>query len=401
LQDSSREFSAPSSAKRKKSKILAEKQPLKDDETTKMSELGSLFLVVLLVYLLQCVHWVSPGSTVFALNCRGGGKRNRHGFVWSAFGTSGFLAWPLPPLTPIAVVTWPLFEPAPEGLWLGGQDHHWNSRSWSSLTITGTDSKVLCDGISAFKGSEWQTARYAGLLQHVRRARESERGPILLGWLRQAMSTRRAARRVVAFARRSRWLRILANLQLALLFVALPLSFIKFGPAVLWRVAVSLLVISAAITLEFWMVHKKLFPGAGSTRFRAALTILLSPIAAIRAADIVARDLLAEYHPLAVAAAILPLEGFRQFAGEQFRLNRFGDHPVKWYQENLGKLMERVIREKGIKPAELLRPARRDSGSVAYCPRCLAQYVTRRSACSDCGFEGIVGFERSTRSTAS
>ena len=363
-----------------------------------ISELGVLFLVVVLVYLLQCVYWVSPDAAVFALNCGGGGKRKPHGFVWSALGTSGVLAWPLPPLTPNAAVAWPLFEAGPEGLWLMEAGQHWNSMSWSDLTIAGTDSEVVCNGSSAFKGSEGQAARYAGLLQQLGRAPESERRPILLAWLRQAMSVRGAARRVLVFTRRSRWLRILANLQLALLFFALPLSFIKFGPAVLWRVAVSLLVISAAISFEFWMLHKRLFPRAGSARFKAGMTILLSPIAAIRASDALARDLLAAYHPVAVAAAILPSDDFRQFAGEQFRRNRFGDHPCKWYQENLGRLMEQTIRRKGIKPVELLRPARRESGSVAYCPRCLAQYLKDRSACSDCGFEGMVGFESASAS---
>lgn len=364
-----------------------------------ISELGILFLVVLVVYLLQCVQWVSPDAVVFALNWRGGGTTKRRGFVWSALGTSGFLAWPLPPLTPTVVVAWPLFEPVPEGLWLTQPELRWNSISWSNVAVTSSDSKLVCNGSSAFKGSERQTARYAGLLQQLGRTPESERGPILLAWLRQAMSVRGAARRVLVFARRSRWLRILANFQLALLFLALPFTFIKFGPAVLWRVAVSLLVISVAITFEFWMLHKKLFPQAVSARFKAGVTILLSPIAAIRASDALARDLLAGYHPVAVAAAILPSDEFRQFAGEQFRLIRFGDHPGKWYRENLGKLMEQAVRRKGVKPAELLRPASRESGSVAYCPRCLAQYVKDRTACSDCGFEGMVGFDGRARST--
>jgi hypothetical protein len=184
-----------------------------------------------------------------------------------------------------------------------------------------------------------------------------------------------------------------------MLFLALPLAFVRFGPGVLWRVAVVLLGISAAITLEFWTLHKRLFPEASSARFKSALTIMLSPIAAIRASDVIVRDLLGGFHPMAVAAVILPADEFRQVAGEQLRLNRFGEPTSNWYRQNLGKLMERLILEKKISLEELLRPAQRDSGAVGYCPRCLAQYVKIPGACTDCGFGQVVRFDGVSQAT--
>jgi hypothetical protein len=366
-----------------------------------MSELGSLFLVVLLVYLLQCLHWVPPGSAVFVLRCRGLGKEKRHGFRWNALGTTGFLAGALPPLAPLAVAAWPGFELAAEGIWIEEADRSFIPLSWSNLTVISADSKVFCNERLVFQGSEVQALAYGRLLQRLQCCPDAARGPAILGWLRRAMAASRAARLALAFARGARWLRVLANLQLALLFLALPLSFVEFGPGVLWRVAVFMFAISAAITLEFWMLHKKLFREAGPARFKAALTMMLSPIAAIRACDTLARDLFARHHPLAVAAALLPEDEFRRFAGERLRFHRFGNHPSKWFQENSGRLMEQTIRQRGIKPAQLMRPAHRDSGSVVYCPRCLAQYVKERSTCSDCGFEQIVRFESKARSTTS
>jgi hypothetical protein len=364
-----------------------------------MSELGSLFLVVLLLYVLQCVHWVSPGTAVFSLSCRGRGKRKRQGFVWSAWDTAGLLAGPWPPLAPILVASWPAFQPDANQLVVPGENGEYDFLPWGKLAFTHSDNKLLCNRKPLFKGSEAQVVRCATLLEQVQRARKPEREAMVLRWLQQAMDTRTAARRVTVFTGRSRLLRILANIQLVMLFVALPLAFVRFGPGVLWRMAVVLLAISGVITLEFWMLHKKLFPGASAARFKSALTIMLSPIAAIRAGDVISRDLLGGFHPLAVAAVILPTHEFRQLAGEQLRLNRFGEPTSKWYRENLGKLMERLVRQNNIPLDELLRPAQKDSGAVAFCPRCLAQYVKMPGACADCGFGQVVRFESASTAT--
>jgi len=119
---------------------------------------------------------------------------------------------------------------------------------------------------------------------------------------------------------------------------------------------------------------------------------VLSPVAAIRACDALARDLLVGYHPLA-AAGILPSGEFAEFAGEQLRLCRFTGRPDKWYQQTLAKLMNQAIKEAGARPEALLRPAERQDGCVAYCPRCLAQYVKDAGRCVDCGFTGLVSFK--------
>jgi hypothetical protein len=362
-----------------------------------MSELGSLFLVVLLLYLLQCVHWVSPDSAVFSLNCRGRGKQKRHGFVWSAWDTAGFLAGPWPPLAPIVVTNWPAFQPDAATLGVPQANGEHTFRPWSELVFTHSDNKLLCNGKPVFKGSEAQVARCAALLEQLQRAGKPERQGVVLRWLHEAMNTRTPARRLAVFTGRSRLLRVLANVQLVMLFLALPMAFIRFGPGVLWRVAVVIVAISAAITLEFWTLHRRLFSDASSARFKSALTIMLSPVAAIRACDMVARDLLSEFHPLAVAAVILPTDEFRYFAGEHLRLNRFGAPTSQWYRENLGKLMERLILQRKIAPEELLRPAEPDSGAIAYCPRCLAQYVKIPGACTDCGFGQVVRFERASQ----
>ena len=122
---------------------------------------------------------------------------------------------------------------------------------------------------------------------------------------------------------------------------------------------------------------------------------LLSPLAAIRATDVVARDLLSSYHALAVAGAVLPAEEFRKFAGEQLRLCRLRDYSDPWYREAVEKAMEQALRQKGVSPAEVMQPPEQEGGCVIYCPRCLAQYTKERQECSDCGYEKLEPFARS------
>jgi hypothetical protein len=362
-----------------------------------MSELGFLFLIVVLVYLVQCIYWVPPEAAVFALDFRGRGKWRRGGFTGNALKSEGFLAGPLPPLAPLTVQTWPSFALNPDAMAVLEASGQWKRLSWEQLSLTKAESKLRCNGTTIFHGSEGQVDGYFQLLEALQKADKSNRGSRIERWLKKTMRAESARRRLHVFSRRSRLLRILANLQLVFLFVAVPMAFSRFGPAILWRVILFLVVLQPLIALEFWSVYSKLFRPGGEAKFKATITILLSPVAAIRACDVIARDLFSAWHPLATAVATLPSPEFGPFAGEQLRRCRFGDHPDAWYRDAVAKAMECAIRKAGAQPDTLLRPAERESGCVVYCPRCLAQYVKSAAECSDCGFENLVAFAGGAR----
>jgi ribosomal protein L37E len=356
------------------------------------TELISLFLFVLLIYVIQCIYWVTPRSIVFTLGLRGQGERKRQGYVWSALETAGVLANPLPPLTPLVAAQWPTFELTPDGILFPGKDGEAVSIPWEELKVSHSESRLKCNGSVVFKGSEFQVLEYVELFRNLQRAQRARRAEVIQDWQRRMMTIQAASRRVRVFTGRSFWLRILTNLQFFSLFVMLPLGFYFFGVLIWWRALLIVLVFSIAITMEFWTLHKLLIPGAKEHRFKTAAITVLSPMAAIRACDVVARDLLGGYHPLAVAGAILPEEEFRRFAGEQLRLVRFGDYLDKQYQAGLQKVMEQAIKKNKLNLQELLRAPEPESGCVVYCPRCLAQYNKIREECADCGFEKLEAF---------
>jgi hypothetical protein len=362
------------------------------DFITGMTELAPLFFIVLLIYLLQCICWVAPRATVFALKLRGGGKRRQPGFAWNAFNTAGVLANPLPPLSPLLVVQWPAFELNPDAIHLPAKDGTTVSCAWQKLELTRTESGLLYQRSPVFEGPEAQVAQYAELLAKLQAGARARRQQIIQDWLRKTMNAEAASRRVHIFIRRSCWLRILASFEFLFLFLLVPLAFERFGTAVLWRVIVMQVIISIAAGLEFWTLHKAMLPQSGGQRLKSGIPVFLSPISVMRACDAVARDLLSGFHPLAVAGAVLPENEFRSFAGEQLRLCRFGEYLDKQYQAALQRAMEQAIRKQQLNPEELLRSPQPESGCVVYCPRCLAQYTKQREGCSDCGYERVATF---------
>src|SRR5438046_1119140 len=119
-----------------------------------MTELGSLFLIVLAIYVIQCICWVKPGSEVFVLNFRGRGTRKQRGFVWSAVDTSAFFANALPPLSSLLVTHWPDFQLDPDSILVPGPKGETVSIPWEKLVITHSGSRLLGNGARIFKGDE-------------------------------------------------------------------------------------------------------------------------------------------------------------------------------------------------------------------------------------------------------
>lgn len=357
-----------------------------------------LFLILLLVYFLQCICWATPGSTVFSLNLRGRGKR-RQEFVWNTLNVSGLLSNPLPPLTPLLVVQWPAFELTPDSIRFTSKEGEPVSISWEKLEISHSESRLSCDGSQVFRGSEVQVRQYAELLQQLQRAARGQRAQIIQEWLRKSMNIQSAARRALVFSRRSRVLRIISNFYFFFLFLLLPLAFERFGTAILWRILIMLVAISAATGIEFWFLHRTLFPTAKDERLKSGLTVFLSPVAAIRASDALAHNLLSGFHPVAAAGAVLSEADFSNYAALQLRLTRYGNYLDQRYQQMVQQAMEQSVRKKGLKPEELLRSPKPDPDCVVYCPRCLAQYTKEREECVDCGYEALSGFAREQQST--
>ncbi|MFI5106713.1 MAG: hypothetical protein ACHP79_17455, partial [Terriglobales bacterium] len=108
-----------------------------------MRQLATPLLIVLLVYLLQCVCWTRPGMQVFSLEPSG---RKKRGFLWVALNLRVYWANPLPPLQALVVVDWPAFQLEPEVMRVNQPDAEPASVAWEELVVTRAGHKLSCNG---------------------------------------------------------------------------------------------------------------------------------------------------------------------------------------------------------------------------------------------------------------
>jgi hypothetical protein len=133
--------------------------------------------------------------------------------------------------------------------------------------------------------------------------------------------------------------------------------------------------------------------------------MLLAPPTAVRSHDLLARRLVENFHPLAVAELFCPGAPFERLARRVLLDLRFPLLPrapsaeaavvqtEEWFRGVLLEECERAVQRAGLKPLELTRPpARSEATHRSYCPRCDAQFEVESGTCADCGGRELVAF---------
>ena len=182
------------------------------------------------------------------------------------------------------------------------------------------------------------------------------------------------------------------------LFVATPALMSGYGlmPLII-PVAVVMVILAVLTGIMFYRAHKRLYPSEGSERFEHLVKMILCPPVAIRAADVLTRNLLADYSPV-VLASVLAGTSEQQFV-RAFVLDL--QHPLK--HEVTDVTAEQTMRwavneqlniclERFLQPGDLLAPSDREKDSISYCPRCRCQYVVSETDCPDCPGVELVSF---------
>jgi hypothetical protein len=138
--------------------------------------------------------------------------------------------------------------------------------------------------------------------------------------------------------------------------------------------------------------------------------VYASPLSALRARDVLARELLGDLDPLCAAAELLPARAFaeqaRRALAELVHRDQPGDagdpaqrEDARWLREAQRARLETLLRASSLDPAALLRaPPREDDQRRAYCPLCLTQYA-HGAACANAECNGLrlVPFEATQR----
>ena len=240
-----------------------------------------------------------------------------------------------------------------------------------------------------------QAGRLVELLTQVKASSIAERDSLITHAFHQLLDTRRAARRWNAYKKASKLLSFdtwaLFGILVALSVTLGPL---RFQLAAAWPLAVLTLVFLPHTAYLFYRIHQIFFREQAHARWKQVALMFLTPTAAIRAGDLVAREIFYGFHSLAVARVLLSEPESRAFTANTLREML---HPV---DNNDGQSMSQVAawarqrwmsivwtwteQEFGDPGTLICAPRKEHASCVCYCPRCLAQYVVSRNDCSDC-----------------
>ena len=357
-----------------------------------MNELLSLFPVLFLVYILQCVAAAPAGTAVFLLNVSMRGRVLRHFWQVGKSQHRVFLLNPFVPSSsavyvcgfPFSFVTDPAGEVcgvAPASP-LAGLSPTWLTFAPTRRFTSRSKQLLSDDSLVASLHSETQASRLAALLEKLQSATPLKRRALIDQELQHMFDLKSLRERLEAFAQGTVYLDSLCLCLFLFLFLLAPAAIYKFGLRFLWPELLVILIVFCSLTLwAFRRARRRLYPKEKGGDFQHLFTIALSPFAAIRAIDHLAGDLLEDFHPVAVAFALLAEKDYLKFAERELRRTKFIARDLI-----LEKSISGFLSAQKFDPHVLLKPPMAEDGrSRTYCPACLTQYVLEEGTCLDCG----------------
>jgi hypothetical protein len=380
-----------------------------------MSEGQTLLLILILLYLTECLIWVKRESVAF-VSRMGGRWRLTVPPSWLGNANGGILFLnPLPPagrvflshLSPISISPSGIcaynLQTLPSEARSPGQTGHF--LPFSKITRSTTDGVYLLVNDERFAkcATARQATTLAKLIGEMAKASAAKRERLARNWISKQFAVDDAAARLREGNAIIKPMRALSLILFLFLFVMTPVLVSSFGLLrLITPVAAVMVMLAVLIGILFYRAHKQLFPAESSERFENLVKMILCPPVSIRAPDIITRNLLAEYSPI-VVASLLTGSNEQQFV-RAFILDL--QHPLKhevsdetaektiaWTAaEQLNICLDQVKAGDYLKPEDLLAPAQREGNSISYCPRCRCQFVVSAVECPDCPGVALVDF---------
>lgn len=259
--------------------------------------------------------------------------------------------------------------------------------------------RVLVDGaLFVEMGSNRGARRTAALLETLRGLDAKKREKAIARELAASLDVDAVSARIAQFEAATSVLTGMCMVAFILLFVIVPALGLHLGLALTWLpIGVAVLGSQLTVVFAFVRAHRDLYPDERRARRSEAIMLFLSPPAAVRAVDVLSRDLLAEFHPLAVACAALERESFEEFAARVLRdarnplpIRRDGGDALvhatdlEW-RERIVQTFEDWAERHGIaRERWTAPPVRLAADCRTYCPRCVEQFTLDAGTCTRC-----------------
>jgi len=376
----------------------------------------TLLLILALLYLTECLIWVKKHSIAFVSPW---GRRWRVATPISWLGNANgamLILNPLPPpgriflshLLPISIspagVCAFTSQTFPSGARPATQTGEFIP--FSAITKAETDGAYLTLNGQKFAkcATPKQAKALANMIEAARTAKTSRRATIIRTWIAKQFDARAATRArhdAESYIGPIRWA---CSIFFAFMFIGTPVLVTLYGlERLIIPLAAGILLMALQIAILFFRAHRKFYPAESQERLESMVKMILCPPVSLRAADVLTRNLLAEYSPI-VVANVLAGAGEQQFARE-FLLDL--RHPLKheitqdqaaetisWMNaQQLVACAGHIERDRDTTVESLLQVAQREGDSASYCPRCGVQFVVGAGdECPDCPGVGLVAF---------
>ena len=360
-----------------------------------MTELFPLFLVLFLVYVLQCIAGGPAAAVIFRVSHRLKGRWLRR--PWRV-GRSQYQVFLQNPFLPfhgaVYVDAWPFaMRRGPEGEFMEVFFDPENSPKTFPLaaghTIAGRAKQVLIDGeVVCTLSCESAAQNVAAFLTKLHTSPPKQRRAIIEAQFQKMLSLVSLDKRREQYFSSAGSLHIFCGFLLAFIFLIAPIMLALRGLDRLWPyLLLYLAFFSGSIAWLFRRSYRQLFTNSAGS-FQHILIIAISPFAAIRANDALLTNIFSGFLPLAVAYRVLSKDEFFDFAQKELRRLKFLTK-----DDLLERAITQFLLREGIEPTALLgAPEPVDPRSRSYCPVCLTEYVIDTGECQDCDGVGLHSF---------
>ena len=379
----------------------------------------TLLLILALLYLTECLIWVKKQSVVFVSVW---GRRWRLATPISWLGNANGAMLILNPLPPPGRVFFSHLLPisiSPSGVCaFNSQTLPSGARPatqtgeflpFSAIQKTGIDGAylVLNDQKFAKCATPKQAKSLASIIETVRTAKVSKRELLVRSWLTKHFDARAATRLWREADESISVIRWACSILFVFMFVGIPILVTLYGlEQLIIPLAVGILALAVQIAVLFFSAHRKLFRPESQERLESMVKMIVCPPVSLRAADVLTKNLLAEYSPIVAANVLAGAngDGANQFVRDFLRdlqhplrhevTDDAAAETISWMNmAQLKACLDHVARDGRVKVESLLQTAQREGESVSYCPRCGVQFVDGAGdECPDCPGVGLVAF---------
>jgi len=371
-----------------------------------MSDELLLFLVLAAIYFTDCFLWLGKDSVAFVswLGFQWHEKRASPFFQTSRGGI--LLLNPFPPLGRVLCTDLPPLSMSPLGicpvnsqlltpLRLHDGDPFIPFKEIHSIGTQGSELFINDSKVCTFRRQR-DARRITELLNALLNSTEAARESMIREYWSSHFDFERPKKIVEKVWERTGSLRLLCNALFVYLFIVSPMFVVYMGMGdLLVPLAVGMFIIGTVVCAVFYRLHREFCPEAREERITNLIKMLLCPPVSVRARDLITAYLMNTTNPLVLAHLLFTDERFKGFAERTLRNLKYS--PVgcvtdvrcravcEWQNQILFEIaLEYLGHRTGIQKEFLRAPERDDPGNVAYCPRCLCQFIAEEGDCPDC-----------------